>query len=101
MAALDDIVCKFPDASWDVPRTERASTAHLAHLLEGGQVPCLPRLAFALSEEEQRFPTLTISDGRAKNISLRDMIQRFSQQAQGVVDRLFPRDHATLRAGDT
>lgn len=101
MAALDDIVRKFPDTAWDATPNEHAPTAILKHLLEGGHVPCLPRLAFALSEEEQRFPILAISDGRAKDIGLRDMIQRFSQQARGVADRLFPRDHATLWEGDT
>ena len=117
MAALDDIVRTFPDTDWTAAPTERAPTTNVEHLLEGGHVLCFPHLAFALSEQEQRFLTPAVSDGKAKNISLRDdgsirgasgsaqdqtelrdMIQRFSTQAQHLVDRLFPHYRGKLRA---
>ncbi|OIQ75029.1 hypothetical protein GALL_433060 [mine drainage metagenome] len=117
MATLDDIVRTFPDTAWDATTTERAPTTHVEHLLEGGHVLCFPALRFDLSEGEQRFLTPTISDGKAKNISLRDdgsirgasgsaqdqgelrdMIVRFSKQAQALVDRLFPHYRGKLRA---
>jgi len=117
MAALDDIVRNFPDTDWSAVPTERAPTTHVEHLLEGGHVLCFPHLAFALSAQEQRFLTPAISDGKAKNISLRDdgsirgasgaaqdqselrdMIQRFSNQAQHLVVRLFPHYRGKLRA---
>jgi len=117
MAALDDIVRNFPDTDWSAAPTERAPTTHVEHLLEGGHVLCFPHLAFALSAQEQRFLTPAISDGKAKNISLRDdgsirgasgtaqdqsdlrdMIQRFSNQAQHLVERLFPHYRGKLRA---
>jgi len=117
MAALDDIVRNFPDTDWSAAPTDRAPTTHVEHLLEAGHVLCFPHLAFALSVEEQRLLTPAISDGKAKNISLRDdgsirgasgtaqdqsdlraMIRRFSTQAQNLVDRLFPHYHGKLRA---
>lgn len=117
MATLDDIIRNFPDTDWGATPAEHAPTTHVEHLLEGGHVLCFPHLAFALSVEEQRFLTPAISDGKAKNISLRDdgslrgasgsaqdqaalrdMIQRFSTQAQSLVDRLFPHYHGKLRA---
>ena len=117
MAALDDIVRNFPDSAWDAVPSERAPTTSVEHLLEAGHVLCFPHLPFELTAAEQRFLTPSISDGHAKNISLRDdgsirgasgsphdqrelrdMIVRFSQQAQHLVDRLFPHYHGKLRA---
>jgi hypothetical protein len=117
MAALDDTIRNFPDTAWDASPSERAPTAGVEHLLEGGHVLCFPQLHFELSASERRFLTASISDGKAKNISLRDdgsirgasgstqdqaelrdMIQRFSNQAQSLVDRLFPHYQGKLRA---
>ena len=117
MAALDDTIRNFPDTAWDASPCERAPTAGVEHLLEGGHVLCFPQLHFELSASERRFLTPAISDGKAKNISLRDdgsirgasgstqdqaelrdMIQRFSNQAQSLVDRLFPHYQGKLRA---
>ena len=117
MAALDDIVRIFPDTAWDASPGERAPTTAVEHLLEAGHVLCFPHLAFVLTEREQRFLTPQISDGKAKNISLRDdgslrgaagsvqdrnelrdMITRFAHQAQTLVERLFPHYRGRLRA---
>ena len=117
MAALDDILRNFPDSSWEARTSERAPTTGVEHLLEAGHVLCFPQLAFELTEAERRFLTPSISDGKAKNISLRDdgslrgasgnahdqaelrdMIQRFSNQAQALVVRLFPHYQGKLRA---
>jgi hypothetical protein len=117
MAALDDIVRYFPDSTWDAQPSQLAPTTGVEHLLEAGHVLCFPNLAFTLSAAEQRFLTPAVSDGKAKNISLRDdgsirgasgsaqdqselraMLQRFSAQAQQLVDRLFPHYRGRLRA---
>jgi hypothetical protein len=77
--------------------------------LESGGVLVLPKLAFALSEEEKRFLSPQWSDHRAKNISLEGdslkgargapgdlaaltaMIARFAVSAAELVSGLFPR----------
>ncbi len=77
--------------------------------LEEGSVLVLPRLRFALSDDEQRFLSSEWSDGRAKNISLEGaklkgargstadqaalaaMIGRFAGDAAALVTALFPR----------
>lgn len=116
--ALDDIVRTFPDSAWDAKPGPAAPTTHVEHLLEGGHVLCFPHLAFVLRDDEKRLLTPTVSDGKAKNISLRDdgsvrgagggaaeqaalreMIGRFSRQAQQLVERLFPHYAGRLRVG--
>lgn len=116
MAALDDIIRNFPDSTWDAQPTAQAPTTSVEHLLEAGHVLCFPQLAFTLGASERRFLTPAVSNGKAKNISLRDdgnirgasgsaqdqhalrdMIQRFSVQAQHLVDRLFPHYRGRLR----
>ena len=72
MAALDDILRNFPDSSWEARTSERAPTTGVEHLLEAGHVLCFPQLTFELTDAERRFLTPSISDGKAKNISLRD-----------------------------
>ncbi|HSS70306.1 MAG TPA: Kdo hydroxylase family protein [Casimicrobiaceae bacterium] len=91
-----------PSQSADAQRTA-------VRALEGGGVLVLPRLAFELSEDEQRFLSPQWSDDRAKNISLDGqtlkgargapedlsalarMIGRFAISAAELVARLLPR----------
>lgn len=115
---MDDIVRTFPDTAWDAKPSPQAPTTHVEHLLEGGHVLCFPHMPFTLRDGEERFLTTAASDGKAKNISLRDdgsirgasgspedqaalrdMISRFATQAQHLVDRLFPHYQGRLRAG--
>jgi 3-deoxy-D-manno-oct-2-ulosonic acid (Kdo) hydroxylase len=78
--------------------------------VESGDVLWLSRLRFDLTAGEQRFLTPSVSDGKAKNISvdsangaiggtsladndrqeLAAMIRRFTHQARAIVDHLFP-----------
>ena len=78
--------------------------------LEAGAVLFFPSLGFVLSEAEKRFLDASVSDGKAKNISLdhttgrmqasaltgeaaKDlaaMIERFGSQATGLVHQLLP-----------
>lgn len=87
--------------------------------LEGGGVLTLPRLAFALAADEQRFLSPRWSDGRAKNISfgggrlkgargaadelaaLSSMVARFAADASGLVTTLFPRYAPHVRRART
>jgi 3-deoxy-D-manno-oct-2-ulosonic acid (Kdo) hydroxylase len=94
-------------ASWR-PALAPDAQADLTRKLEEGRVLALPRLSFALSDEERRFLSPTWSDGRSKNISLDGaalkgargtpaecaslaaMIGRFAAHATGLVAALFP-----------
>jgi hypothetical protein len=94
-------------ASWRPAPTPQAQR-DAADALESGAVLVLPRLAFAMSESEQRFLSADWSDGRAKNISLDGhalkgargsaadlnelsaMIARFAANAADLVTALFP-----------
>ncbi len=117
MAHVEDTIRFFPDSAWDTAVGARSPTSGVEHLLEGGHVLCFPELQFELTPGERRFLAPTVSDGKAKNISLRDdgsirgasgnaqdqaelrnMIVRFSRQAQSLVDRLFPHYRGKLRA---
>jgi len=87
--------------------------------LEGGGVLILPRLAFPLSADEQRFLSPRWSDGRAKNISfdggklkgargsadelaaLSRMVARFAAEASGLVTALFARYAPYVRRART
>ena len=87
--------------------------------LEGGGVLVLPRLAFELSEDEQRFLSPQWSDDRAKNISLdgqtlkgargapedlrglATMIGRFATSAAELVAGLLPRYAPYLKSART
>ena len=91
-----------PSQSADVQQTA-------IRTLESGGVLVLPRLAFALSQEEKRFLSPQWSDHRAKNISLEGdslkgargaaqdlaalaaMVVRFAASAAELVSGLFPR----------
>jgi hypothetical protein len=89
--------------------------------LEDGRVLYFPRLAFALSTDEERFLVPATADARAKNVSFdahagalkhaagsaRDlaamtaMMQRYSEQAVALVRMLLPRYADALEIGRT
>jgi hypothetical protein len=91
------------------PEVAPSDTERHARELESGAVLVLPRLAFALSRDEQRFLDVRWSDGKAKNISLEcdaikgargdaadlaalaAMIARFAADASALIAALFPR----------
>lgn len=114
-----DVVSEFPRNSWG--NDTLSSEGGLESTLEAGRVLYFPKLNFNLSETETRFLDPVWSDGKSKNISyrgadvplqgasgseadiqtLKDMIARFSQQAETLVDALFPRYQGHLRQGFT
>jgi hypothetical protein len=95
-------------AQWR-PDVAAADTERYARELESGAVLVLPRLAFALSRDEQRFLDVRWSDGKSKNISLdrgmikgargddadllalTAMVARFASDASALIAALFPR----------
>jgi 3-deoxy-D-manno-oct-2-ulosonic acid (Kdo) hydroxylase len=101
-----------PDQSADVQRIA-------VRTLEGGGVLVLPRLAFELFEDEQRFLSPQWSDDRVKNISLEGqtlkgargapedlaslarMIGRFAAAAGGLVAGLLPRYAQNVKSART
>ena len=111
--APHDVLRSFDDHDWAA-----GSATHLEHLVEGGHVLHFPALAFVLRPGEERFLDPAWSDGRAKNISLRAgtlrgargdaaalaelaaLIARYAEQAQALVERLFPQYRGRLRAGN-
>jgi hypothetical protein len=94
--------------SWG-PDISAAEGERHARILESGGVLVLPKLAFAMLDNEARFLDVRWSDGRAKNISLDGtsikgarggdddraalarMVARFAADATGLVAALFPR----------
>lgn len=112
-------VREYPDASWDADGPTRGVEA----AVEGGDVLCFPRLAFALDEAERRFLDPRWADGKAKNISLRwggtgaemrgavggdadraaleAMIARYAEHSETFALRLFPHYRGHLRRGNT
>jgi hypothetical protein len=94
--------------SWG-PDISAAEGERHARILESGGVLVLPKLAFAMRDDEARFLDVRWSDGRAKNISLDGtsikgarggdddraalarMVARFAADATGLVAALFPR----------
>jgi 3-deoxy-D-manno-octulosonic acid hydroxylase-like protein len=105
-------------ADWH-PHVAPELTERLARDLEAGSVLVLPRLAFLLRPEEQRFLDVRWSDGHAKNISvdagtikgavgtaadrlaLAALVERFAQDAGGLVAALFPRYGPHVRRART
>ncbi|HEY3461749.1 MAG TPA: Kdo hydroxylase family protein [Casimicrobiaceae bacterium] len=105
-------------ATWR-PAVATGDTDRYARDLESGAVLVLPRLAFALNDEERRFLDVRWSDGKAKNISLdgdavkgaqgdaadRDaigaMVRRFAAQADALIASLFPRYAPYLKRART
>lgn len=117
---MDTQVCALDLAGW-TPAPDAAITQRVADILETGKVLYLPRLAFRLAADEQRFLDPRWSDGRAKNISwdperdvlkgarggaadlaaLRVLLARFQRQAAGLVAALLPRYVPFLRSART
>ncbi|MEP7063191.1 MAG: Kdo hydroxylase family protein [Betaproteobacteria bacterium] len=105
-------------ASWR-PQASDSLTADNARVIEAGGVLALPRLAFTLSADEQRFLDPRWSDGRAKNINfdrgeihgssaegadrvaLRDLVARFAADASALIAVLFPRYAPHLKTART
>jgi len=99
----------LPLENWSGPYDARLKARALS-ALESGAVLFFPNLAFVLSDAEKRFLDASVSDGKAKNISLdhttgrmqassltgeaaKDlaaMIERFGGQASGLVHALLP-----------
>jgi hypothetical protein len=99
----------LPLNDWTGP-FDTETKARALSALERGAVLFFPNLAFTLSEAEKQFLDARVSDGKAKNISLDHtsgkmqassltgekaqqlaaMIERFGQQATGLVHALFP-----------
>ncbi|HKU84756.1 MAG TPA: Kdo hydroxylase family protein [Casimicrobiaceae bacterium] len=95
-------------SSWR-PAIDAAEGEHHARVLESGGVLVLPKLAFAMRDDEARFLDVRWSDGKAKNISLNGasikgarasgddraalarMVARFAVDAAALVAALFPR----------
>jgi hypothetical protein len=105
-------------ARWD-SALDPAAAADVTRELEAGKVIFLPRLRFALLEDEQRFLAQDWLEGGAKNISfdpatgklahtsagradraqLTAMAARFAGQARALVSGLFPHYRPHLRQG--
>ncbi len=101
-------VVELDIGSWR-PDISAAEGERHARILESGGVLVLPKLAFAMLDNEARFLDVRWSDGRAKNISLDGtsikgarggdddraalarMVARFAADATGLVAALFPR----------
>src|SRR6185503_2856461 len=95
--------------NWSGPYDARLKARALS-ALESGAVLFFPNLAFVLSEAEKRFLDASVSDGKAKNISLDHttgtmqasaltgeaarelaaMMERFGSLATGLVHELLP-----------
>ena len=99
----------LPLENWSGPYDARLKARALS-ALESGAVLFFPNLAFVLSDAEKRFLDASVSDGKAKNISLDHttgtmqasaltgeaarelaaMMERFGSQAAGLVQELLP-----------
>lgn len=108
-------VVELPIGSWS-PELGGEESRRYAAELEAGKVLYLPRLGFALEPQEKRFLDPRWSNAKAKNISydpvgaqikgaigntsdledLRRLLERFHQDAVGLVQRLFPAYTARL-----
>ena len=114
------------DPLFSLPLTEWSQTPSPAELheaigaLENGQVLFFPQLPFVLREEEKELLSPSLSNGRAKNISLdpsgklkhidvtpeqhrllQAMMERFATSAVALVRNLFPGYAATLERART
>ncbi|WP_374350520.1 Kdo hydroxylase family protein [Chitinimonas sp.] len=96
-------------------------SAALAAALEDGKVLYFPKLAFAMSEAEQRFLSPAWSDGKAKNIgydgaidklkgaqgdaadlaALKAMVKRYRESSINLITSLFPHYRQHLRIAQT
>lgn len=116
---LADVISEFPRDSWG--NDHLTPDRGLESTLEAGHVLYFPHLSFKLSEAETRFLDPAWSDGKSKNISyrgpevplqgamgsesdieaLKALVARFSNQAEGLVETLFPSYRGHLRKGFT
>ena len=116
---LANVISDFPRDSWG--NVHKPTDRGLESTLEAGHVLYFPHLSFKLSEAETRFLDPAWSDGKSKNISyrgpdaplqgatgsesdieaLKDLVARFSNQAEGLVETLFPSYRGHLRKGFT
>lgn len=113
---MENQILEIDGAEWQLPRADQAWIT----ALEAGKALYFPRLAFALSNNEQRFLTPDIRNPKSRNISLdangklkgaqgdadtqsalAAMIARFRSQAQTLIDSLTPRYTGALRAAPT
>jgi len=110
----------IPIDTWSGP-IESAVRSRALAALEEGRVLFFPRLAFALQADERRLLGADSADGKAKNISLdpatrgcqgtalkgaelerlRGMMERFAQNAAGLVAALLPAYAASLERART
>ncbi|MED5621197.1 Kdo hydroxylase family protein [Ideonella sp. BN130291] len=120
MAGSLDVLRQHGDTAWAAGQPG-ALTGAVEAELEQGHVLVFPQLVFGLTADEQRFLDPAWADGKAKNITLRAgtgelrgaagarqdvqalqaMIERFRDQANALVDRLFPHYRGFLRPGHT
>ncbi|HET9644965.1 MAG TPA: Kdo hydroxylase family protein [Burkholderiaceae bacterium] len=116
MTAQPDVLRRYPDTEWG-----KGPSAGLELEVEQGRVLVFPQLRFVLQPQEQRFLDAKWADGKAKNISLRAtdgslrgavgeeadrvvlhaMLERYRDQSEALVARLFPHYRGVLRRGNT
>ena len=107
LLAPDEPLLKLDFETWQ-PEIDAAMSERFAMALEKGKVLCLPKLPFVLADREREFLSPAWLSGKRKNISLEgdlvrgasgtpddmsrmgSMIKRYSEQATGLVTRLFP-----------
>lgn len=114
-----DLLREFALNQWN-PSLDLSINQQLLESLEGGAVIVLPQLAFNLLPEEQRFLSENWSDKNSKNISLRPngglrgaigtdddlasmraMIQRYANQSEQLISKLFPSYTPNLTVANT
>ena len=115
-----DVIREINLNHW-APRPEDLASIGLETVLEAGNVLYFPHLPFVFAASEQRFLSEAWSDGKAKHISyrgdavplqgargdaeairqLKSVIARFADQAETLVQGLFPRYQGYLKRGFT
>lgn len=73
---------EFPDTGW----TDDGPTRGVESVLEAGTVLSFPHLPFAMSDAERRFLDPRWADGKAKNISLRRVVDGSGATAEARVE---------------
>ena len=103
-----DVLFPVEIASWDGPFSAEVQTG-TCDALEGGKVLFFPGLGFGFEEQERRLLTPDVSDGKAKNVSLKpggglrgtsctgadvhlleQMMERFATTAMRFMGKLIP-----------
>jgi hypothetical protein len=113
------MIRRLDDRAWGGP-ADLAPTHDVEALVESGHLLWFPQMPFELLPEERRLLDPTLGDAKAKNISLRAgtdelrgaqasaqdqaalkaMVARFRDQAQVLVERLFPHYRGHLSPGN-